>query len=222
MNRIARILVATCAIAFAIPASAQLVALQDRPLSAVERTRLTELETQFSRISTQRNTSFAALRTIARALGTKLTTLAPEQVLKIVDDRAQELVKARGRIQEMQGQLDQLDSMKLAKAVGPLLDSAKLAIDEGRLSDADGQLAQAAARFGEARGNLQEHVDAIGAQEADVLAQQAGVRNSLSDFAGAATLYAKAADLSEAKRPPVAWGFRIEQATALYNAGGCG
>ncbi len=219
MNRNVRILIATCAIAFSMPAAAQLVALQDRPLSAAERTRMTVLEAQFSRISAQRNTSFAALRTIARALGGKLTALAPEQVLKIVDDRAQELVKARGRIQEMQGQLDQLDSMKLAKAVGPLLDSAKVAIDEGRLSDADGQLAQAAARFGEVRGNLQSQVDSIGAQEADVLAQQGGVRNSLSDFAGAATLYAKAADLSEKTRPEIAWGFRSEQATALYYAG---
>lgn len=210
-----RLISAAIAVALASPAAAQLPALQDRPLSAAERTRMTLLEAQFSRISTQRNTSFAALRTIARALGSKLTALAPDEVLKSIDDRAQELVKARGRIQEMEGQLDQLDSMRLAKAVSPLLAAAKVAIDEGRLDDADAQLADAAARFGAARTNLQGQVDAIGASEADVLAQQAGVRSSLSDFVGAATLYAKAAELSEVKRPQTAWDFRMQQVGAL-------
>ncbi len=188
-------------------------------MSAAERVRMTALEGQFSRISAQRNTSFAALRTIARALGSKLTALDPDQVLKVIDDRAQELEKARGRIQQMQSRLDSLDSIRLAKAVSPLLEAVNAAIEAGRLDDADAQLAQVAERFSRARQMLQSNVDQVGAQEADVLAQQAGVRTSLSDFNSAATLYAKASELSEAKRPQIAWGFRIEQSKALYNAG---
>ena len=87
------------------------------------------------------------MRTIARALGTRLTTLDPDQIIQAIDARAEDLVKARGRITELEGQLEATDSMKLAQAVGPLLTAAKAAIDEGRLDEAEKTLSDAGDRF---------------------------------------------------------------------------
>lgn len=58
--------------ATAAPAFAQLPALRDRPLSAVERTRYAALETRFAQVSQQRSVFVSAVRAITRALGERL------------------------------------------------------------------------------------------------------------------------------------------------------
>ena len=108
----------------ACPALAQLPAAQDRPLSAAERTRLASLEVRFTRISAERKTSVAALRTIARAMGTRLTTLDPDDLVDAIDARARELGAARQRIGELEGELSSLDSMRLARDVSKKIEES--------------------------------------------------------------------------------------------------
>lgn len=197
------------------PAFAQLPALRDRPLSAVERTRLAAIEGQFIRISAQRNTSVAALRTIAESLGERLTSQDPDQLLRTIEQRAEELSRARARIKALERDLEAVDSMKLAMAVGPLLTDAGRAIDEGRLTEAEAKLTEAGERFGQARTSLQGRVDELAVREADVLAQRAGVRLSLSDYAGAATLLRQAATTTPAADTTRRWEYFMREAEAL-------
>ncbi|WP_122465493.1 hypothetical protein [Brevundimonas lutea] len=187
-----------CALALtatATPTLAQLPAMRDRPLSAAERGRLTELEGQLQRISAQRNTSAAAVRSIARKLGARLTTSSTDEILKLVDEKAGELSAAKSRIAELEGELDSLDSMRLARAVQPLLQAAQTAIEEGELEIAEAKLAEAASQFGTARETLQGRVADLSKREAEILGQQAQVRRAGFDYLGAADLYGKAAEL---------------------------
>ena len=187
-----------CALALmaaAGPSLAQLPAMRDRPLSAAERGRLAELEGQLQRISSQRNTSAAAVRAIARKLGARLTTSSTDEILKLVDEKAGELSAAKIRIAELESELDTLDSMRLARAVQPLLEAAQTAIEEGDLELAEGKLAEAARQFGEARETLQGHVADLSNREAQILGQQAQVRRAGFDYLGAADLYGRAAEL---------------------------
>ncbi len=208
-------LTAGAALAVAMPAAAQLPALRDRPLSAAERTRLTALESQLARVSQQRSLSVNAVRAIAQALGERLTTQDPDQLIRAIDERAQELGAARGRISALERDLEALDSMRLAQAVGPLLTAANASIEAGQLSDAEAKLAEAAERFASARQGLQGRVDDLSVREADILSQQAAVRASRFDYASAATLYGRAAALAPAAQPAVRWGYLIKQGEAL-------
>ena len=188
-----------CALALtaaAAPSLAQLPAMRDRPLSAAERGRLTELEGQLQRISAQRNTSAAAVRSIARKLGARLTTSSTDEILKLVDEKAGELSAAKSRIAELEGELDSLDSMRLARAVQPLLQAAQTAIEEGELEIAEAKLAEAASQFGTARETLQGRVADLSMREAEILSQQAQVRRAGFDYIGAAELYGRAAELA--------------------------
>jgi hypothetical protein len=203
----------------ACPALAQLPAAQDRPLSAAERTRLASLEVRFTRISAERKTSVAALRTIARAMGTRLTTLDPDDLVDAIDARARELGAARQRIGELEGELSSLDSMRLAQAVGPLLTAANVAIDEGRLSDAERNLAEAGEKFAGARTSLQGRADELAAREAEILAQRASVRRTIFDYLGAADLFGKAAEVLPQADRAGRWKQRYAQALALQNRG---
>jgi len=201
------------------PAFAQLPALRDRPLGAAERVRYTALEAQFTRISTERNTSVAAVRTIARALGERLATQSPEQLVRAIDERAQELSTARGRIAALERDLEAMDSLRLAQAVGPLLTAANAAIDAGDLSAAETRLQEAGSRFSEARANLQGRVDQLSAREADILAQRAAVRLSVFDDLGAAELLGQAAALIPASNPNRKWELLHRQGRVLFGAG---
>ncbi len=203
----------------AIPALAQLPALRDRPLSAAERTRLSALESQLARVSQQRSVSVAAVRAIAQALGERLTSQDPDQLIRAIDERAQELGAARGRISQLERDLEAMDSMRLAQAVGPLLTAAGAAIEQGQLGAAEARLAEAAQRFADARVNLQGRVDQLGSRQADILAQQAAVRAARFDWRGAATLYAEAAQAAPPSEPAIAWRLRLRQADMLRLGG---
>ena len=203
----------------ASPAVAQLPALRDRPLSAAERVRLASLEGQFGRISAQRNTSVAALRTIARAMGRRLTTEDPDAILEAIDERAQELSGARARITALESQLETLDSARLARAVSPLLERATAAIDEGRLDDAEGLLTQAGERFSEARAGLSGQLEQLSAREAEVLGQRAAIRLAVFDYAGAATLLGQAAEVTPASQPQARWRWLHQQSRVLWDLG---
>ncbi len=189
------------------PALAQLPAMRDRPLSAAERVRLTALENDIQRISVQRNTSVAAVRAIARKLGARLTSTDPGQILDLIDRRTADLVAARDKITELEGQLETLDSMRLARAVQPLLEAANAAIEAGDLDLAEEKLAAAADQFGSARSNLQGQVDDLALRQADVVAQRAVVRSSIFDFEGAADLFEEAADLVPSSQPVLKRGY---------------
>jgi hypothetical protein len=211
---------AALALAMGAPAMAQLPAMADRPLSAAERTRLASLEAQFVRISTQRNTSVAALRTIARSMGGRLTSQDPDQIIRAIEERADELSRSRERIGQLEQQLEALDSMKLAQAVGPLLTSARTAIDDGRLEDAERALEQAGDKFAQARGNLQGKVDQLAEREAETYGERASVRSAVFDDAGAAVLYARAAETVPASATVLRWRYRSSQAEQLVRQAG--
>ncbi|WP_374274035.1 hypothetical protein [Brevundimonas sp.] len=204
----------------ALPAAAQLPAMRDRPLSAAERTRLQALEGDIQRISRARNTSAAAVRTIAGKLGARLTTTDPAQIIRLIDERAGELAEAKARIGALEEQLVQLDSMRLARAVSPLLEAAQTAIDEGDLDLAEAKLAAAADQFGSARANLEGQLEAVSTQEANVLAQRAVVRRASFDALGAAELYAQAAALIPAENRELRWRYLKGQGDSLTEAGG--
>ncbi len=203
----------------ASPALAQLPALRDRPLSAAERTRLSSLESQFARVSQQRSVSVNAVRAIAQALGERLTTQDPDQLIRAIDERAQELGVARTRISALERDLEAMDSMRLAQAVGPLLTAANAAIDAGDLALAESKLVEAGQRFADARGNLQGRVDQLSVREADILAQRAAVRGSAFDHLGAAALFAEAAQASPASNTALRLSYRVSEAEALTRHG---
>ena len=206
-------------ISWAAPASAQLPAMRDRPLSAAERTRLQSLESDIQRISRARNTSAAAVRAIAGKLGARLTTDDPKQILDLIDRKTADLVEARVEIGRLEQQLETLDSMRLARAVQPLLEAATTAIDAGELDIAEQKLAEAADRFGSARRNLEGQVEDLAGREAEVVAQRAAVRSAAFDYRGAADLYAQAFATAPAGRPLLRWGYSFDQAVELHRLG---
>ncbi len=219
MKPIAISCLAVLATATAAPVWAQLPAMRDRPLSAAERTRLASLEGDITRIAAQRNTSAAAVRAIARKLGTRLTTADPGQIIKAIDDRAIELAGARTRIGELEKELETLDSARLMRAVQPLLEAATKAIDEGELDVAEAKLAEAGDQFGQARTTLSARVDDLAAREADIVNQRGAVRNAGFDYAGAAALFEQAAMLAPAANAEKRWQYRLNQAQSLYLQG---
>lgn len=200
-------------------AGAQLPALRDRPLSAAERTRLSALESQFARVSQQRSLSVAAVRAIAQALGERLTTQNPDQLIRAIDERAQELGAARSRISQLERDLEAMDSMRLAQAVGPLLTQANAAIEGGQLSEAEAKLAEASERFASARQNLQGQVNQLATQEAGVLEQRAAVRLAVFDDVAAAELLGQAAALIPDSDAPRRYALLMRQGDVLSAAG---
>ncbi|RZJ44849.1 MAG: hypothetical protein EON87_08975 [Brevundimonas sp.] len=198
-------------------ASAQLPAMRDRPLSAAERVRYQALEANFVRISSQRQTSVAAVRAIARKLGTRLTTDSPEAILRAIDERAGELSTAQKRIQELETDLGALDSMRLAQAVQPLLAEARAAIADGDLETAETRLQAAASRFSEAREGMQGRLNDLSVREAAIVAETAEVRRASFDFEGALALYKRAADLVSSADPQAGLGYILMQARNLQD-----
>jgi hypothetical protein len=210
-------LVAGLSLIAAGDAAAQLPAMRDRPLSAAERVRYQALEANFVRISTQRQTSVAAVRAIARKLGTRLTTDSPEAILRAIDERAGELSTAQKRIQELEADLGALDSMRLAQAVQPLLAEARAAIADGDLEIAETRLQAAASRFSEAREGMQGRLNDLSVREAAIVAETAEVRRASFDYEGALALYKRAADLASSADPQAGLTYILMQARNLQD-----
>lgn len=166
-----------------------------------------QVQTQVQRLAASRGVSERALGAIAQHIGLDVTSGGRPNLTTILE----ELDNKAEQLQALQTRLRLLESTQDPTTSG-LLQQARAHIDAGDLDAAEAVLREARTSARRAREDAQ-------LREAEIVATEASVLNLRSDFRGAATLYAEAADLVPEDNTPLRWRYQTDRANAVRSYG---
>ena len=172
------------------------------------------LQAEVRRAAAARGVSERTLAAVAERVSANLVVngrIDLDQVLASIDERAQQVAELQSQLAAMQ----QADD----PAVAALLSQARAAIEAGDLTGGDQLLAQAA----------QSDLTGIARDSARLTSRQTRASRTISergslayasaDYLSAAALYAQAAETAPQNDAHARWGYRVDQAGALYQRG---
>lgn len=172
------------------------------------------VQAEVKRAAAARGASELALAAVAQRMSTSLVhdeKVDLEQVLSLIDGRAQELVALQNKLSAMESADD--------PSITRLLVDANAAINAGDLTGGDQLLARAAESDLAAIALDKAKLAARQIRAAETIGERGRLANLSADYLGASKLYSQAAETVPATELSARWSYRMQQAEALYERG---